>query len=176
VNVHHEGPLIARETAPLAGNSELAEALMLVRASTLKLIRLQLAMERHDRQVALEAVDELVALDRKLQDYLDGVAANDEQLIFRRCVEADRSALNREKLTLGAGVLRAPDTPAQDLSTRAERDDWLGPREIVLEEEPRRRPWRPALISLAASGLAAAAYLLGGRDQAWLAGITGALR
>ena len=36
----------SREAAPSAGGDELAEGLMLVRASTLKMIRLQLAMER----------------------------------------------------------------------------------------------------------------------------------
>ena len=50
------------EAAPDLGSDALAEGLMLVRASTLKMIRLQLAMERHDRRAAIEAVDDLVAL------------------------------------------------------------------------------------------------------------------
>jgi len=77
---------------------------MLVRASTLKMIRLQLAMERHDRRVALEEVDDLLAIDRRLQDYLDEVPALQTTLMDE--LESERAALNREKLTLAAGVIR----------------------------------------------------------------------
>ena len=71
-----ESPVRARTAeVPSIGSEELAEGLMLVRASTLKIVRLQLAMERQDRRVALEAVDDLVALDRLLRDYLADVPA-----------------------------------------------------------------------------------------------------
>src|SRR3982750_151855 len=82
-----ESPL-RRDAAPaLVGSDELAEGLMLVRASTLKMIRFQLAMERRDRRVALEAVDDLVALDRRLEDYLADVPT--AQLMFRRELEVE---------------------------------------------------------------------------------------
>src|SRR4051812_28924668 len=92
-----ESPARVRETLPAIGGDELAESLMLVRASTLKMIRLQLAMERRDRRVALEEVDDLLALDRRLQDYL-GDAPGRGALM--RELEVGRAALNREKLTL----------------------------------------------------------------------------
>jgi hypothetical protein len=95
-------------TPPQVGSDELAEGLMLVRASTLKMIRLQLAMERQDRRVALEAVDDLVEIDRRLEDYLADVSS---PLMFRHELEAERGAVNREKLTLAAGVIRRQAEP-----------------------------------------------------------------
>jgi len=106
--MNSETPVKQRETEAPVGSEELAEGLMLVRASTLKMIRLQLAMERRDRVVAQEAVDDLVALDRRLEDYLADVSA---PLMFRRELEAERGAVNREKLTLGAGVVRREPVP-----------------------------------------------------------------
>src|SRR5215813_10033443 len=107
--MNSETPVRSREMEAPVGSEELAEGLMLVRASTLKVIRLQLAMERHDRRLAQEAVDDLVALDRRLEDYLADVSA---PLMFRRELEAERGAVNREKLTLAAGVIRRePQAP-----------------------------------------------------------------
>ena len=106
--MNSETPVKQREAETPVGSEELAEGLMLVRASTLKMIRLQLAMERRDRVVAQEAVDDLVALDRRLEDYLADVSA---PLMFRRELEAERGAVNREKLTLGAGVVRREPLP-----------------------------------------------------------------
>ena len=106
-----ESPARAREAAPVVGGDELAEGLMLVRASTLKMVRLQLAMERHDRRLALEAVDDLVDLDRQLEQYLDEVPALHERNAQMRELEVERAALNREKLTLAAGVVRREPAP-----------------------------------------------------------------
>ena len=80
---------------------------MLVRASTLKMIRLQLAMERNDRRVALEEIDDLLAIDRRLQDYLRDV----ERSPFFRELELERAELNHEKLTLAAEVIRREAPP-----------------------------------------------------------------
>ena len=91
-------------TIPLIGSEDLAEGLMLVRASTLKVIRLQLAMERRDRRVALEAVDDLVALDRSLEDYLAKVPTAHDDGVFGNVLELERAALNVEKHTLVAGI------------------------------------------------------------------------
>src|SRR5258705_5735964 len=82
------------------GSEELAEGLMLVRASTLKIVRLQLAMERQDRRVALEAVDDLVALDRLLRDYLADVPPPAEPLLLRATLYDPRAMLHLEKLAL----------------------------------------------------------------------------
>ena len=79
-----ESPARGRELEAPVGSEELAEGLMLVRASNLKMIRFQLAMERNDRRVALETVDDLVALDRRLQDYIEETPGVSEQLLFRK--------------------------------------------------------------------------------------------
>jgi hypothetical protein len=105
------------------GSDELAEGLMLVRASTLKMIRLQLAMERRDRRVALEEVDDLLAIDRRLQNYLGDV----ERSPFFREIESERAALNREKLTLAAEVIRREEPP------EAEPQDQEGPAAVAIE-------------------------------------------
>lgn len=167
-----------REPTPPVGSDTFAEGLMLVRASTLKMIRLQLAMERHDRLVALEAVDELVALDLRLQDYLDSVPGALDRPGFRTAADEDRAALNREKLTLAAEVLRRPAHPAPEAKPlpQAQADEG-----VTVENEPVQRhrarwsllaiPLIPALAvvawlvfanTLALRGVAAGA-------QGWLA-------
>src|SRR5215212_4871167 len=104
-----ESPYRRDVAAAPIGSEELAEGLMLVRASTLKMIRLQLAMERRDRRVALEAVDDLVALDRQLERYLADVPDPG----FGDALQAERAALNQEKLTLAAGVIRGDPKPVE---------------------------------------------------------------
>ncbi len=144
---------LKREDAPAAvGSDALAEGLMLVRASTLKMIRLQLAMERTDRRVALEAVDDLVALDRRLQDYLADVTAPE--------LEVERAALNREKLTLAAEVIRAEPKPPPEPQIAEPTEDW-----VALEEErPRRTAWWLVAVLLLLSAVAAAAYWFAGPE------------
>jgi len=146
---------VRRDAAPApVGSDELAEGLMLVRASTLKMIRFQLAMERHDRRGALEAVDDLVALDRRLDQYLADVPS--AQLLFRNELEAERAVLNREKLTLAAEVIRsepkAAEAVAQPASVEAREDV------AVEEERPGRATWWLAAVLLLLSALAGAAY------------------
>jgi len=169
--MHTESPAMPRAEAAPIGSDELAEGLMLVRASTLKIIRLQLAIERHDRSVARETVDDLVALDHRLQDYLAMVpAAAAEQILFGRELDAERAMLNREKLTLAAEVLRRPPESVRE-RRQSPDDDWLGPRDLVIkEEEPSRsRRWLVA-IAILASALATIAYFVGvPAAQAWLA-------
>jgi hypothetical protein len=137
----------------LVGSEELAEGLMLVRASTLKMIRLQLAMERRDRRVALEAVDELVALDRALERYLADVPAPE--------LDVERAALNREKLTLAAEVIRSEPRPVeQEAPEPAPEPAW---EEYAAEEErPSRAPWWLAAALLLLSALAGLAYWYAG--------------
>jgi len=144
---------IRRDAAPaLVGSDELAEGLMLVRASTLKMIRLQLAMERRDRRVALEAVDELVALDRRLEHYLADVPAPELQV--------ERAALNREKLTLAAEVIRSEPRPVEAVPEPAPEPVW---EDYAAEEEkPNRATWWLAAILLLLSALAGVAYYYAG--------------
>jgi hypothetical protein len=175
--MHIETPARAPHVATPIGSDELIEGLMLVRASTLKMIRLQLAMERQDRRVALEAVDDLVALDGRLRDYLADVAATDQQFLFRHEVDAERAKLNHEKLTLAAEVLRKPAAPPVE-EPQPGADDWLGPRDLPsMEERPRRGHWRLAAAAVVASALAAGAWLAGLAEmQSWLAAAAEAFR
>jgi hypothetical protein len=90
---------------------DLAEGLTLVRASNLKLIRLQLALERHDRRAALEAIDGLVDLDRSLQERLAGMRSANQHSINDLALGIERDKLNREKLVLAAEVI-SKEVPA----------------------------------------------------------------
>jgi hypothetical protein len=147
---------VRRDAAPATvGSDELAEGLMLVRASTLKMIRLQLAMERRDRRVALEAVDELVALDRRLETYLADVSAPELQV--------ERAALNREKLTLAAEVIRSEPRAAEAAPEPAPEPAW---EQVAFDEDkPSRATWWLAAGLLLVSALAGLAYYYGG---AWV--------
>jgi hypothetical protein len=157
------------DTTPIGGD-ELAEGLMLVRASTLKMIRLQLAMERRDRRVAIEAVDDLVALDRRLQQYQDEVPAVHEPLLQKREIESERAALNHERLTLAAEVISAAPRsweqpqPAVEPPVAESATEEVAPAEWVPaqgeEQEPRHRWWKAAVALLLLFALAAGAYLL----------------
>jgi hypothetical protein len=127
------------------GGRELARGLMLVRASTIKMLRLHLAMERRDRRVVLETMDDLAALDRKMRDFVEQIPA-DDKMVERMQAELDEQgqALAREKLTLAAGIVRrgggeeggwveiSPDrtaepepAPALSAATRAPHDTIL---------------------------------------------------
>ena len=157
-----QSPAQQREPESALGSGEIAEGLMLWRASTLRMIRLQLAMEKGDRRATLETVDDLVALDRQLQDYL----APHIPTTAMAELEAERTALNREKLSLAAGVIRRPE-PVVPVAEPAE--DWLGPRDLAEQEEPRRsRRWMVA-IPIVGSAIAGSAYVLASPEtQAWL--------
>lgn len=132
---------IAARGAESVGAEDLTRGLMLMRASTLKIVRLQLAMERRDRQVAIEAVDDLVMLDGKIRDFLDhlpgdGTAVPPDQQDLNR----QRSVLAREKLALAAGTTGR--------KVQAEARPWSEPalpppavaveviEEVVTEEAP----------------------------------------
>ncbi len=159
------------------GQAELAEGLMLVRASTLKMLRLQLAMERRDRRFAIETVDELVVLDRCLSDCLAAMPLELDQAGLASELDEERAALNREKLTLAAQVITRdpwvePVSEPESLDpepTFVKSDLVLDPQpwdseawEESLKPAPRRRArWWMAGLLLLLSALAAAGFLLG---------------
>jgi hypothetical protein len=178
-----QGPARAREAASGVGSDELAEGLMLVRASTLKMIRLQLAMERNDRRVALEEVDDLLAIDRRLQSYL----GDQERSPFFRELEVERAAVDREKLTLAAEVIRREAPPAPEPQAEPQiaavieapdTESWGTFEFRQAEEERRRRGVRwLALVLILLSVIAGAAYVLASPEAlVSLAAGMGALR
>ena len=153
------------------GSEALAEGLMLVRASTLKVIRLQLAMERRDRRGALEAVDDLVELDRKLQDYLGDVPAFFGQERMREELDAEQAALQREKLTLAAEVIRRPEPSETVVAFPAPEpiettvDDPVPTVELEDDEPRRREVWKWAVAALVLAGAAAGAAFTPGAPE-----------
>jgi hypothetical protein len=159
--MNRHSPAQAPDGALFFGRDELAEGLTLFRAGTLKMIRLQLAMEQRDRRVALEAVDDLVALDRQLQDYLAQLPAPAAPSALLGECENERVALNREKLALGAGVVRR-EAKAPALEPEAQAPTW-GTRDFAVEEERRRRRglrWLAGSLMLVAA-LAGATFVTG---------------
>ena len=173
--MHTERRLAPDLLVPPAAGEELAEGLMLLRASTLKVIRLQLAIERQDRRVALEAMDDLVALDDELQKCLAGMPSPVDLSGLQDALAMERSSLDREKLGLAAEVISARSR-AEPNSLFAEPEplpleaepavpalsyDWQ--RFHYEEDEPassRAWLWAGAVILLL-SALVAAAYMLG---------------
>ena len=148
-------------TNPTIGSEDLAEGLMLVRASTLKVIRLQLAMERRDRRVALEAVDDLVALDRSLEDYLAKVPTANDDEVFGNVLELERAALNVEKHTLVAGISQRDwqiENPQPAEAAEPAAEEWT-----VYDDEETEGPswWRRAAILVLVAAVACGAYFLG---------------
>jgi len=155
-------------------SEELAEGLMLLRASTLKVIRLQLAIERQDRRVAMEAMDDLVALDDELQKCLATMPSPADLAGLQDALAVERSSLDREKLGLAAEVISGrsraqaalvepePHTMEPEALVPAPSYDWQ--RFRYEDDEPTSSPrgwlWAGAVI-LILSALVAAAYMLG---------------
>ena len=141
--MHTEGRLAPDLLVPPAAGEELAEGLMLLRASTLKVIRLQLAIERQDRRVALEAMDDLVALDDELQKCLAGMPAPVDLAGLQDALASERSSIDREKLGLAAEVISG--RPRAE-PTSAVLEQTAEPEPYALQSEPAVSPpsydWR----------------------------------
>lgn len=145
------------------GAQDLAQGLMLVRASTINVVRLQLAMERRDRRVALQTLDELMVLDRRIADLLDELPGADASADARR-LDHQQRALAAEKLVLAAGAsgprIAAISNHWVDQAPPAAPEKDVPP--VPAPEQHRRRDISPHLI---AAGLllfllaAAAAFL-----------------
>ena len=161
---------VANKSTMPVGSEALAEGLMLVRASTLKMIRLQLAMERNDRRGALEAVDDLVELDRKLQHYLGDAPALFGQERMRDELDREQAALQREKLALAAEVIRRPEPTVVSFPSPEAVEAAPEPEETTwvewAEEPPRRRAWKWAVggLVLVAGAIAGAVFAPGAQE------------
>lgn len=168
--MHTERRLAPDLLVPPVAGEDLTEPLMLLRASTLKIIRLQLAIERQDRRVALEAMDDLVALDDELQKCLANMPTPIDLAPFKDVLAAERSSLDREKLGLAAGVVgsRSKQEPAhigpvqEQAFAPAPFYDWQRFRYEEEETTSSRRGWIWAGgLVLILSALLAAGYMLG---------------
>jgi hypothetical protein len=178
IGMHMDSPDTALGASAPMGNNDLAEGLMLLRATTLKIIRLQLAMDRQDRRVAFESVDDLVMLDRQLRDHLATTTVAEKHRLFHHALESERAMMNLEKLALGAEVQRRPAAAIVEQVHAGIDDAWLGPRDLPIQEEPptaRRRNWLilfPLAASIAAVTAATTAHLIGFIDtHSWLSAV-----
>ena len=104
-NVRPAPPATDRAADGPVEPEELSEGLLLLRASTMKVVRLQLAMERRDRRVAFEALDDLVLLDARLSDFLAAMPSELSDPPLQRRLDEEHDALVRERLILAAGAV-----------------------------------------------------------------------
>jgi hypothetical protein len=91
--------------------SGLAEGLMLVRASNMKMLRLQLALERRDRGTALQTFDELIDLDARIANVLGPIPPDQDLGDLARDASEQRAKLLHEKFGLAAGLQRRSEQP-----------------------------------------------------------------
>lgn len=172
--------------APVAPReeSELPNGLFFLRASNLKMMRLQLALERQDRRAALMAVDELLDLDRTIERHLALVSERFSAGPHLRDLDRDRAAVDQEKLALAAQIIsrrnasiepeysdhRPPvsiDTahnPSPATYSPEAVNDWTAYQDEELPDASHasnRALWVIAIMALLACAAAVAAYLLG---------------
>ena len=142
--------------------------LQLVRASTQHAIRLQLAMERRDRPVALESVDELMRLDREIGDLVGSLPMAADS----HAPEQRRRLIATEKFALAAG--RSGPRIAE-VPSRWREEPPASPARLVSEDPPAdlTREISPrlvvALAFLTLFALAAAFFLFTEAGQAVVA-------
>lgn len=160
------------------GNSDFAQGLLLMRASAMKVVRLQLAMQRQDRALAMQTMDDLIALDSTIRHFVADIPGAEELEAMQCALDDERSALNREKFGLTAGMVRRGDEcEAQPSRTRdADRPTSSGITAIVpateypdLAEQPPAPGWLWVWMLLGfalAFALAAVLFLFAGSDVA----------
>jgi hypothetical protein len=166
----------------LGSNSELAQGLLLMRASAMKVVRLQLAMQRQDRAVAIQTMDDLLALDSTIRHFVADIPGAEELEAVQRALDVERSTLNREKFGLTAGMVKRGDeredlpaiqpavpqvaVPEPAPSAEAQSDPASEVVHAGSDESPTpRRLWPWALLGFAiACAVTVAAFLLAGSD------------
>ena len=131
---------------PPEPGSDLDQALLFVRVSTMKMLRLQLALERRDRAVALQTVDDLVELDEWIARCAGQLPIDDVFEALASEADDQREALLHEKFGLAAGLVkRGPDTwPEQEPGPRTKVTE----RAIAPEPAAPDEAWRDASIEV----------------------------
>ena len=92
--------------AAAAAAGDYVLGLQLCRAGMLSLTRLQLALERGDRPRAMEAIDDLHALDSAVERLVDALPASDDprHAEVRQSLQREKMAVAFEKLALASGI------------------------------------------------------------------------
>jgi hypothetical protein len=158
--------------------SELDQALLFVRVSTMKMLRLQLALERRDRAVALKTVDDLVELDEWMARCAGRLPIGDVCEALASEADQQREALLHEKFGLAAGLTkRGPEAwpELEPAVRRVVREIAAEPAELEAWHEPvaadweqvetrggRRWLWIGAVVLLVAAAVAGALLFVGG--------------
>lgn len=182
----------AGERPVLQGPSgELTIALQLLRASNMASTRLQLALTRRDRRVAMAALDNITAIDAELEELANRFSGSDdaapELAALGTWLTEEKAALTAEKLTFacdarGPGLVSAPDR----LSEVADEEEHaaVGPEDepvpepdavglAAAEAAPARRWWLFVLliilIIVVAAGLVVAGVLPGSEKMTGMA-------
>lgn len=123
-----------------ASEGDLARGMLLLRASNMNVMRLQLAMERSDRRLAMEALDGLVALDNELKGFIEDMPPADNALSeMTRRLDAQKAVLASEKLIFAAGRSGPSLARPKDVAPPAPIAEPDAPRTLNLEPE-----WVPA--------------------------------
>ncbi len=96
----------APSDAAASAAGDYALGLQLWRTGMLSLTRLQLALERGDRPRAMEAIDDLHALDIAVERLVDALPASDDprHAEVRQCLQREKMAVAFEKLALASGI------------------------------------------------------------------------
>lgn len=172
---------------------DLTRSMLLLRASNMSVMRLQLAIERRDRRRAMEALDGLVALDGEIRGLIEGMPAADGAFAeMARRIDDQKAVLASEKLVFAAGTTgpalarpapvvvalaadpgspegRSLDRPSEDEAAAPPEADWatVCAREAEEQAPPPGRRIRLAVTALLlAAGMAAGAYFFGGGGSA----------
>lgn len=146
--------------AGTVSKTDLVIGMQLLRAVNMQSIRLQLAMLRRDRQPTMESLDSLVAMDREIEHFIEGIASQSlptGQLHgITELVATQKRALAEEKLYLTAGA----DGP------RFRPREAQNPVEAIEPPTPEPSEYRPAnrWIGWALAGLV---LLSGGAAALW---------
>lgn len=161
---------------------ELAMGLQLLRASTLTSTRLQLALARRDRRVAMTALDTLAAIDGEIEGLVDRLAGPDaatpELAAIGAWLAEEKAAAVADKLNLacdarGPGLVSSPDR----LSEANDAPDVVGqtPDEVIpadtAEPASSRRWWLLGLAALMLAVIAGMVFALGVPNGGASAGI-----
>lgn len=124
--------------AALAGGSDQASEsnapLSLVQEALLKLVRFQLAMVRQDRRTAMQAMDDVVALERKLADHIR-LSGDETMSAAEMRLAEDRAAVVREKFALAAGKSGFA-RPASALSMQGNVEVLANEQDPPMQSEP----------------------------------------
>lgn len=168
-----------------ASSVDLALGLQLLRASSMTSIRLQLALARRDRRVAMTALDTLAAVDAEIErlvDRLSGSASSSPELAaIATWLAQEKAAVTNDKLNLacdvsGPGLVSPPDRLSEvaDAGSDAVADPVAGEAapdgtSTDAGESASSPHWRPVVllaivITALIAGLALGFVLLGGEQ------------